>query len=283
MSVTDTPTQTSQTDLRQKTLIAAANGTALYLLAYLTAYAAYYGVTILTAQRLQIPGVLLLDRLQFLIPNSGWWQAAVVAVFGSGPVLCLLLAAVAGLWFWQRARRRRGLGKQYLMWLMLHGLNMFFGALVADTVVQNGFWFAVNYLLLLGNVVNVLVAVLFGLVLLVLGYLAAPVFLQSHDSRTLMRFAQRRRLLLATLFGPWAVGLLLLMLARFPQPDINELLRGATMLLMLVMVAVASTTELFEFTVPSPQKTRVAWGLVVGLGLLLLGLRLLLGGAGLRF
>mgnify|MGYP004522485149 CR=1 FL=1 len=277
MTVPSPPDQPTPAELRQKTRIAFLNATALYILAYLTADTAYRLVTVLTARQLRIPSLWRLSRVQFLIPNAAWWRTAVVTVYGTGPLLCLMLALVAGLWFWQRQRFRRGLLKQYLLWLLLHGLNLFFGALVADTITQSGFWYVPSWVFLAGNAVNVAVAAVFGLVLVVLGYVLAPLFLLSHDSRTLMRYENRRRLLLATLFGPWLAGSAVLALAKLPELTVNEQLHFATLLLALAPLALASGNELFEFTVEEPRKTRAAWGLAVVALLLLVGLRVVLG------
>jgi hypothetical protein len=262
--------------LGDKTRIAALNATLLYVLAYLTADTLYRLATVATAAQLQIPGVWRLGRVQFRIADADWARAAIVAVYSAGPLVCLLLAVGAALWFWQGARYRRGLLKQYLFWLLLHGFNLFFGALVADTFTRSGFWFVPSWLFLAGNALTVALAVLFGLVFIGLSYLATPLFLQSHDSRSLMRYEQRHRLLLATLLTPWLAGSGLLAAFRYPELTVNEQLHFATLLLALGPIALASANELFEFTVPSPQKTRVAWGLAVLLTVVLLGARLLL-------
>lgn len=282
MPLVDSAVPSAPADLAPKTRIAFLNATVLYVLAYLTADTLYRLATILMARQLHIPGVWRLSRVQFLIANQAWWRQAIVAVYSVGPLVCLLLAVLAALWFWQRARHRRGLQKQYLLWLLLHCLNLFFGAMVADTMTHSGFWFVPSWALLAGNAVCVAVAVLCGLLQVALGYLAAPLFLQSHDSRTLMRYEHRRRLLLAALLGPWLAGSLLLAAAKFPELSINERLHFATMLLLLAPLALASSNELFAFTIEEPQKTRAAWGLA---GLLLLALvvgRLVLG-AGVHF
>ncbi|GAB3825819.1 hypothetical protein [Hymenobacter jeollabukensis] len=277
MSVTDTSLQSSSTDIGQKTLIAGFNATLLFILAYLTADTAYRLATVLMARQLHIPGVWELSRVKFLIADSSWWRQAVVAVYSVGPLVCLVLGVVAALWFWQRARLRRGLLKQYLLWLVLHCLNLFFGAMVADTITQSGFWYVPSWVFLAGNAVNVAVAVLSGLALLALGYLTAPLFLQSHDSRTLMRYGQRRRLLGATLFAPWLLGSALIGLAKYPDMSTSEWLHLATLVVALVPLAVGSSNELFEFTVDMPQKTRVASGLLVLVVLVLVLVRVVLG------
>jgi hypothetical protein len=278
MPLTQPTTLEASQTLGDKSRIAALNATFVYVLAYLTADTLYRLATVLTAAQFRIPSLWRLGRVQFRIADPEWWRAAIVAVYGAGPLACLLLAVGAGVWFWQRARYRRGLLKQYLFWLVLHGFNLFFGALLADTFTRSGFWFVPAWLFMSRYAAATLApALLAGLVLVVLGYFATPLFLQSHDSRTLMRFKQRRRLLLSTLLAPWLAGSVLLAAFRYPELTMNERLHFLTLLLALGPIAFASLNELFDATIDAPQKTRVAWGLGVALALVLLAGRLVLG------
>ncbi|WP_400191018.1 hypothetical protein [Hymenobacter sp. B81] len=277
-----TLTSSSPANVRQKALIAGFNATLLYVLAYLTATTVYQLATVLTAKSLGIPGTWGLGKVFFRISDGEWWQTAVLAVYSAGPLSCLLLGAGAGLWFWWRARRQRGLFKQFLFWLTLHGCNLFFGALVADTFTESGFWFVPGWLFMAGPIPGALLAGLFGLIQLALGYFAGMLFLQSHDSISLMKFPNRRLLLVSTLYVPWLAGSALIGLLKWPELTHNEQLHFATLLLLLAPLTLAAANELFEFTLESPQKTRVAWGLAGVALLLLLVLRVVLG-SGLSF
>jgi len=121
-----------------KTTIVAVNTTVLYLLAYFLVQGIYQLVTLSMAARLGISGVWQLGQLQFRIADAEWWRMGVLAVYGIGPVVCAGLGLVAGWWFWQRARHRRGLFKQFLLWVMLHAANLSLGVFVADTLTQSG-------------------------------------------------------------------------------------------------------------------------------------------------
>ncbi|GAA4386804.1 hypothetical protein [Hymenobacter koreensis] len=277
MAATDTAFTTSASDVRQKALIAGLNATVLYVLAYLLANTLYQAATVAMAVRLSIRGVWELERVKFLIADGEWVRIAVLAVYSVGPLLCAGLGVAAALWFWYSARLKRGLLKLFLVWVALHCCNLFFGAMVADTFTENGFWYIPSWLFLAGNGPNIAVAVVFGLIQMVLGYFAAILFLQSHDSITLMKYVNRRVLIYATLFAPWLVGSLVLALAKFPHFGRNEQLHFATMLLLLAPLSFAAANELFEFTLEAPQKTRIAWGLVVLALVVLVAMRLVLG------
>ncbi|HEX8427455.1 hypothetical protein [Hymenobacter sp.] len=263
----------SESDSRKAT-IAAINATALYVLTYLLVQGLFQLATIGMATRMGISSIWHLSRLEFPIADSAWWPSAVIAVYGIGPALSLSIGLAAAFWFWKRARLQRGLFKLFLFWVMLHGCNLALGALAVDTLTQSGVWYVPSWLFMAGNAVNVVLALLAALLQICLGYVAAIAFLHSHDSITLMKHSNRRRLLLGTLVGPWLVGSLVLAALQWPEQTLNEQLRVLSMLLLIGPVYIAATNEAFEATVPLPGKTRVIKSLLVLLVLALLTWRL---------
>lgn len=261
-----------------KASVVAVNATALYLLAYLLVQAVFQVSTLSVAAQLGIRGTWQLGRLQFRMADSEWWQAAVLAVYGAGPVVCLGLG-IGALWlFWKWARLRRGLLKLFLFWVMLHACNLSLGALAADTLTQTGTWYVPSWLFRAGNALNVVVALLAAMLQMVLGYLAAMLFLQSHDSITMMLYHNRRQLLVSAVLVPWLAGSALLLLLHWPTQTLTEQLRYVAMLLLLGPLYMACINESFEHTIESPSRTRLATGLLLLVGGALLVWRLGLAG-----
>ena len=272
------PTTATETtsNSAQKFVISAFNGTVTYALAYLLINGLHQLVTVLTAARLQVRGAWDLSQISYSLSNGEWWRTAVLTVYGIGPLVVAIAGLVVYQWYWQRQRARRGLLKLLLLWVALHACNAVLGALLADTVLQTGFWYVPAWLFRLGNVVNVLLAIGAGLGQVAVGYFAAVAFLQAHDSRTVMQYPNRRRMVVSTIFVPWAAGSALLALAKTPAFSLQEGLHFAVMGLLLVPLALGCLEQVFDSTVRSPQKTRLAWGLLGLLALALLGWRLLL-------
>ncbi|MBF9238835.1 hypothetical protein I2I05_15640 [Hymenobacter sp. BT683] len=194
--------------------------------------------------------------------NSEWWRRAIIVVYGVGPALCLVLGIAAFLWFWQRARAQRGLFKLLLLWVAFHSLNAVFGALLADTFTLSGFYYVPDWLFNMGKTPAMVTACLFGLVQLVLGYFGSMAFLQAHDSRTVMRYTNRKQMVLFTLMTPWVVGGLFISLTKLPYLSIQEVLHLLIIGLLLVPMALGCLNETFSETVERALPTHVAWGLV---------------------
>lgn len=247
---------------RDKFRTVALNGTALYVLAYYLVWGVHQVAQWQVAVFYQLRGGWGPSRIQYTVADSEWWPAAIVGVYGVGPAVCLLLGYGAFWWFWRRERARRGQLKLLLLWVALHACNAVFGALLADTFTRSGFWYVPEWQFAQGNTLNVALALVAGLIQLLVGYFGAVAFLQAHDSKTVMRFANRQRMVTSTLGVPWLVGTVGVALAKLPYFTVQEGLHLLMMGLLVVPLALACLNELFSSTVRRPQPTRVAWGLV---------------------
>ncbi len=261
------------------------NATACYLLAWLVVNCIGQAAQVVMARRAAVPGRWDLDGVRFILGDGGWRRDTVLAVYGLGPALVLALGVGAFGWFWLRQRQRPGLVKLLLLWLAFHATNYVLGGLLADTVTHASSWYVPNWLLGAGGTwPSLVLSLFFGLLQVLLGFLAAVPFLLAQDSRTILRFERRPQLVVYTIAGPWLVGSLLLGLSKLPHLSINEVLHYVTMMLLLVPLAISCQREFFNANANEalPYPTHVAWGLV---GLALLGLlawHLALGGAGVR-
>ena len=257
----ETATSSSKTD-RRKFYIVAANGTALYLLAYYLVWGLHQTTQVAVSHYFQLRGAWNPSGVHYTMADNEWWRTAIIAVYGSGPVVCLVLGLLAFRWFWRSERAKRGNFKLLLLWVAFHACNAVFGALLADTFIQSGFWYVPDWLLRLGNAMNVFLALLAGLVQLGLGYFGAIAFLQAHDSHTVMRYSNRQLMVGSTLVVPWVAGSVFIALTNAPYLTVQETLHLAMMGLLVTPLALGCLNEVFSETVKRPQATQVAWGLV---------------------
>lgn len=263
----ETATSSFETD-RRKFYIVAANGTALYLLAYYLVWGLHQATQLAVSHHFQLRGTWDPSGVHYTMADNEWWRTAIIAVYGSGPMVCLVLGLLAFRWFWRSERARRGQFKLLLLWVTFHACNAIFGALLADTFTQSGFWYVPDWLLRLGNAMNVLLALLAGLVQLGLGYFGAIAFLQAHDSYTVMRYSNRQLMVGSTLVVPWVAGSVFIALTKAPYLTVQETLHLVMMGLLVTPLALGCLSEVFSETVKRPQATQVAWGLV-GLGIII--------------
>ncbi|MBO2011021.1 hypothetical protein [Hymenobacter negativus] len=247
---------------KTKFLIAALNGTALYVLAYYVVWAVHQAAKLEVSRFYHLRGTWDPSRIVYTLADGEWWRMAIIGVHGAGPVACVLMGMVAFRWYWRRERARRGTLKLLLLWIAFHCCNAVFGALLADTLTHSGFWYVSDWLLQLGNAVDVILALLAGMVQLALGYFGAIAFLQAHDSRTVMRYSHRQLMVVSTLIVPWLVGGACIALAKRPYLSVYEGVHLLMMGLLVTPLGLGCLNEVFSDTVERPQPTHVAWGLV---------------------
>ena len=259
---TFTPTASTLENDKRKFFTAALNGTAIYILAYYLVWGLHQAAKMEVSRLYSLRGNWDPSRIVYTLTDSEWWPTAIIAVHGVGPLACLLTGLVAFQWYWKRERARRGQIKLLLLWVAFHSCNAVFGALLADTFTQSGFWYVSDWLLRLGNVVNIILALLAGLVQLAVGYFGAIAFLQAHDSRTVMRYENRTLMVISTLVVPWVVGGIFIAGTKLRYLTIHESLHLLMMGLLIMPLALGCLNEVFADTVKLPQPTRVAWGLV---------------------
>ncbi|WP_354583070.1 hypothetical protein [Hymenobacter sp. UYCo722] len=232
------------------------------MLAYYLVWGLYEAAKVLASRYFHLRGSWNPSRVVYTLNDSEWWRTAVVTVYGVGPLVCLLLSLVVFRWYWRSERARRGQRKLLLLWVIFQACNAVFGALLADTFTQSGSWYVFDWLLRMGNAVNIGLALLAGLVQLGLGYFGAIAFLQAHDSKTVMRYDNRQKMVFSTLVAPWVAGSLFIMLLKQPYLTIQEALHLAMMGLLITPMALGCLNEVFSDTVKRPQATRIAWGLI---------------------
>jgi len=248
--------------VKSKFLIAALNGTALYVLAYYMVWGLHQLVKLQLSQFYGLRGLLDPSGIVYTMADGEWWPTAIISVHGIGPLVSLLVGIGAFRWYWRRERARRGQFKLLLLWVALHCCNLVFGALLADTFTHSGFWYVSDWLLRLGNAANVVLALLAGLAQLAFGYFGAVAFLQAHDSRTVMRHQNRQLMVLSTLVVPWMLGGVFIAITKLPYLSVYETLHLLMMGLLITPMALGCLNEVFSDTVRKPQATQVAWGLV---------------------
>ncbi|GAB3584332.1 hypothetical protein [Hymenobacter daeguensis] len=256
-----TPTPSEDID-KSKFLTTALNGTALYVLAYYLVWAVHQAAKLEVSRFYHLRGAWDPSRIVYTLADGEWWRMAIIGVHGAGPLACVLLGMVAFRWYWRRERARRGNFKLLLLWIAFHCCNNVFGALLADTLTHSGFWYVSDWLFQLGNAMDVILALLAGLVQLAAGYFGAVAFLQAHDSRTVMRYSLRQLMVISTLIVPWLVGGALIAVAKRPYFSVYEGVHLLMMGLLVTPLALGCLNEVFSETVNRPQPTHVAWGLV---------------------
>lgn len=246
----------------------AVNSTVFFTIAFLLMYYLSQYITIVTASFYEIPTVLFSYRIYWPLYTYStlYTRSALIVIFGMGPLVCLILGFVFYRLF-LFLRSKLVYLKTLLIWLVIHAVNMFFGAYVVGVVTRTGFIYTSEWLFL-SNVFDVeeIVLLIVSLVmLLITGYFATKHFLTSAVSMEMIEPRRRLYYVIFQVLVPWLVGNFVLALMNIPDnPDELLLLYATTALVIIPVFASYNSMSFQQIRIPKvASRVRIQWGYLV--------------------
>jgi hypothetical protein len=209
----------------------------IFIGCYLIYNFGYMAVTALIAATFQIPSVIHYYRVIFDTPLWWWNQPNVIFTFASGPIVSAFVG-ILSLRFFFLFRKSKNWIRLFFLWGYHHGFNMFFGAYVSGVISRSGFRHASNWAAIPVEV-EYLIAIGAMVCMFLVGFLSVKFFLQMAISQTLLVNHRRNRFITATVFLPWFLGSLTLILLKAPRITYNEALIFVMMFTSVVPVYIA--------------------------------------------
>ena len=211
----------------------AVNSTTLYIIAYLLVYLIYQITVLIVASRWKLDSVLYYFDLAFNDYSPLWSRFNIIVITFSGPLISLII----GILFYKVFANRpkvRGFLKLFFLWIGIHGLNLFLGSFSTGVSFDEGFGYVANWLYL--NLFwQILVSLFFLFVLGLIGYSAAPRFLETSNSVYKVKQENRVKFLLYQVFLPIVIGGLIIYLVKIP----NNMPYDTGNLITVIIVAVS--------------------------------------------
>lgn len=251
-----------------------ANNTALYILAFMLIHGLYNGVTALMARVFHIKIFYGLSAVRYFMQDENWFPFQVVIIFTAGPVACLFAARVFSFLL-RFVHDKRTFWKTFIFWGFMHAINYGIGSVIGGAISRSGVWHAMEWLLYDSLVITFL-AIWTVPVLLVIGLIFTIPFLKCCDSRTLILFVNRNKLMQTSLIGPWLAGSLVLHLQKYPYNTLYEMVLYGTMVFMVIPIYIFSKQCLVGETVDGPRRTRLEWKIILPVLLAVIAYRIIL-------
>ncbi|MCD4731016.1 MAG: hypothetical protein K8R74_10470 [Bacteroidales bacterium] len=215
------------------------NSTVLFILAFLAVYYINNYVTIFTAQIFDIPTVLYSYRIFWPLYtySSLYTRQALVATFGMGPFISLLLAIL----FLQVPRwlKKYNLNlKLFALWLSFHAFNTVFGGYIAGVITRTGLMYSVEWLFLTAifDKTEIFLLVIAVIMMFVLGFFSTSYFLMAVNTKIIRESKYRIFYLVGNIAIPWILGNLSLFLLNLPNNPTELLLIYATSILIIIPI-----------------------------------------------
>lgn len=224
-------------DLRKKFRFAYLQSTAYYILSFLLIYIIYQLVTIFVASAFNIPVVWYYYQLKFPLYTYSnlYTRTALVAIFGSGPAVSLVMAITFLRLFFSKGNYAKNF-RLFNLWGMISGLNMFFGAYIVGFLTRTEFIYTSEWLLMssIFDIEEIIFTMLSLAVLILAGIKITSMFLVSSGSVTLITPEYRLFYIISQVILPWITSTVIFFLLTTPTHYIPFLLKTFTPGLMLI-------------------------------------------------
>ncbi len=210
---------------------------ALFVFSYLLIFEIGAFLTALTARYFDIGSRVFYNVVQFSATtySNSWSRLALIVIFAVAPFLALFIGVLSRKllqWF----KGSAGYLRLFLMWCVIHGFNLFFGAYLAGVLTRSGFvytteWIFMSRILDAEEIVFALSAIL---IMIFIGRNLVPRMLESSPSYSLIQKPARKLFMFSVFMMPWLVGSLLVFVVFLPNVSVPQLLMLISLVLLLI-------------------------------------------------
>ncbi|MCD4745996.1 MAG: hypothetical protein K8R58_06830 [Bacteroidales bacterium] len=270
-------------ELNNKYFITTVNSLIFFILAFLTVYIINQYTTILAASFFDIPSVLYSYRIYWPLYtySSLYTRGALIIIFGTGPLLCLILGFV----FFRLlllTRNRINYFKTYFLWVSIHAFNMFFGAYIVGVITRTGFIYTSEWLFLSNvfDVEEIIFLIVSIVALIIIGYISTKHFLALSNSNNMIVPKNRIFYIFSQVFIPWVLGNIVLYSINIPNNPFNLTLLILTTILIIIPVFTnynSMANQQIKLTKVLERRLNIGWVYLILLIIVLIVFRLGLG------
>lgn len=223
--------------LRTEFLKSFFNSLATFLLAFITLYLVCNIASVIAAKYYDIPAILYSYRIFWPLYtySSLYSRQALIIIFAAGPLTSIFFSIL----LFQLLKRilyvRINL-KIFLLWLIFHALNLFFGAYIIGVITRTGFIYTTEWLFYshIFDVEEILFMIISIATLLIFGFYFTRYFLLSANNNLIISPKVRVFYLLARVLFPWVLGIGILYALNYPNNPPELMLLLAVSFLMII-------------------------------------------------
>lgn len=264
-------------ELRKDLLVIVLNSTVFFIIAFWIIYFTGQLASIITARFYNIPAILYsyITEWPLFIYSPLYTRKNLILIFGLGPFLCLLLAFLMFLVF-KRSYRKQFRLKFLLIWMIFHGINMFFGAYIAGVITRSGLAYTSAWLFLSQpfDIEEIVFMILSAILLVAAGFALTRYFIMATPSERTIVPHIRFVYMVAAVVLPFFLGNMVVYFTNFPYHPLNFLLiQGFAMLMVIPTLINFNTPFNQQIKLAVPKKAmRTQWFFIV----LFIGLTILI-------
>jgi hypothetical protein len=224
-------------DLRQKFGFSFMHSTAYFIFAFMLIWVIYQAVTIIVASSFKIPVIWYYYQLKFPLYTYSplYTRKALVVIFAAGPIMSLMMAFLFLRLYFSRNRFLKRF-RLFFLWGFIAGCNFFFGAYISGMITHTEFVYASEWFFMSNGfaIQEIILASVSLAMLMIIGRITTPLFLQSSGSVTLIKPEFRFFFILSQVIFPWLAGITILFLITLPNYYLPLIFKTCTPGLLLI-------------------------------------------------
>ena len=201
--------------IREFTIITV-HSTLLFMAAYFTVFLIMLATAAVSGAFFDYTAIIYYHEVMWLVKPEEWYQDSVQMIFASGPILCGILAFFIAI-VYSYLYSGSGIFKLFVLWLLLHAFNAFFGSVLIGSFFSRGFGYALIWTYI-SDTEKVIYSIVSILSLFLLGVFTIRSFLVSANTYyPHLEDNSQQRFIWAQALLPFLLGNLLIVLIMLPE------------------------------------------------------------------
>ena len=261
-----------QSEKRKTSFLIFANSFSLFLLSYIVLYLVSQFATIIAALFFDFPTILYYWEIYFNISTAEWTPEAIKTVFTTGPLVSFIIGIISVI-IYSNLKEYTSRFKLFFLWLFIHSITFFFGAILVGTLFEKGIGHTIGWLYIM-DTGKVFYSIISIFIIMITGFIITrPVLFSANSYFTNLTRRNRKLFIHSQITIPYLAGIAVLILLREPRFMFYETFITFTAALILLPVLGTYNTYqdyYFEF---EEKKPAFPWITVIITLLILLAYR----------
>ncbi|MCX6283279.1 MAG: hypothetical protein NTW31_03450 [Bacteroidetes bacterium] len=229
-----------------------------------------------SASAFSIPVRIYYNKTDFLVRSSDWASDSVTAVFGTGPLLCLILGLVLLIIF-IRVATESGMLRILLIWLAILAIVSFLGEIIVGALMNQGFGYVIMYMFIM-DTGKLVLTLLGGILLFFAGVaLSRTLLFTANIYLTDIKGLEKTRFVIYQYVFPYLAGIFLLQIIELPGISwFPTLVRLCGIIFLLPVLSRSASIQDIYFEEEIPEFT-ISWNAAFAALALIMVYRVLFG------
>jgi len=248
------------------------NSTSTFVLAYLLVFYLNHFLKVILAAVFEYPTSFTYNKVNYFIDNYEWTHDSVTLIFGSGPLLLLILG-ILSIVIYASMSDEEGRTKIFFIWFTLHAFNFVFSGLMIGNIFTHGVGHVFNWMYM-HDTMKMIVALIgfFGLLLSAI-IVTKPIASSAVSYFNGLNDKNIPFFITSQVIVPFVIGSIIVVLYFMPLLSFQEQYSWVVLgILLLIVSGRINSMEPVIYDVEE-KSVGISWVIVIFTIIVVLGLR----------